>query len=446
MGANIAKTIVGGLGIAVGAIALTGLMATPVGWGLAGAALAAGAIYGGVKAYKMYQEHQKKKAFAANGEAGKIDQLRTSVESAQQALDSDESKLLIAKTALVAMNQELSNLNDDETNDESINYKNKKHEDSQRRISELEQKLREANESNTFAQSAYDTLQSTITEEVTALGIATKAIEDATAAAAKAKQDFADVQAANLAVLQALKEKFETPPRTASDPPSKSIADVAFWHRDQELKQKLSEDQGNINTRGAKLVEQRLQLGTLFTAKTEKEANVTTANSNKSTEEATKATLSNSLEAAKRKKSQLEGQSTGTITKGEIKTKEEVIQDLEGANGTGGTLAGKKTDLTVKMGEENKQDRYASGKGTVHIVAYEIAKAIKANQAQATQSLTTKNELQNNITKEGEDAFSIAEAINITYDPLTASNPTAPAPDPLLIELIETKLSLSKSM
>jgi hypothetical protein len=98
------------------------------------------------------------------------------------------------------------------------------------------------------------------------------------------------------------------------------------------------------------------------------------------------------------------------------------------------------------MGEENKQDRYASGKGTVHIVAYEIAKAIKANQAQATQSLTTKNELQNNITKEGEDAFSIAEAINITYDLLTASNPTAADPDPLLIELIETKLSPSKSM
>jgi hypothetical protein len=443
MGANIAKTIVGGLGIAVGAIALTGLMATPVGWGLAGAALAAGAIYGGVKAYKMYQEHQKKKAFAANGEAGKIDQLRTSVESAQGALDSDKQTLQDTQAELGRLRTELTNLNaTDENNTESIEYKNKQLQASTKELERLERILSEATRSNEIAQDAHSQLAGKIATEEEELATATAEITRAADAAATAKQDFANVLATNLAVLQALRKNVEIPPRTNSVPPSKRIADIAFWHRDQ----KLNEDKNSIETRKTELDKQRLGLADLYTTKETKANNVTTAQTNMSNfDTANHNSLLGLLAAAKLRKNQLEDQQAAgaTITKGEINTKLDAIQALEGA---GGTIATREKNLTAKMGEENKQDRYASGKGTVHIVAYEIAKAIKANQAQATQSLTTKNELQNNITKEGEDAFSIAEAINITYDPLTASNPTAPDPDPLLIELIETKLSLSKSM
>ena len=460
MGADIAKTIVGGLGIAVGAIALTGLMATPVGWGLAGAALAAGAIYGGVKAYKMYQEHQKKKAFADNGEAVNIDGLRTSVEGAQNALDTDRRNLLTMQGEYSNLQAELAKLdNNDENNSESIKYKNKEFVASKDKLEDLERILREATESNQSAQDAHSQLADKIATEEEGLATATAEITRAADAAAtakqefakakqefaKAKQEFANVLATNLAVLQALKKKVEIPPRTNSDPPSKRIADIAFWHSDQ----KLSEDKNSIETRKTELDKQRLGLADLQTTKETKAGVVLTAQTNMNNFDTAKhAMLLRILEAANRRKTQLEDQldpAGGAPTPGLITKKDKEIKDLQGANGTGGTIAINEANLTAKMGEENKKDRYASGKGTTHIVAYEMAKAIKANQDQQILSLTLENELQQNITDEGKDAKSIAEAINITDDQLIPSNSTAKA-DPLLIELIETKLSLSKSM
>ena len=319
-------------------------------------------------------------------------------------------------------------------------------------MEDLERILREATESNQSAQDAHSQLADKIATEEEGLATATAEITRAADAAAtakqefaKAKQEFANVLATNLAVLQALKKKVEIPPRTNSDPPSKRIADIAFWHSDQ----KLSEDKNSIETRKTELDKQRLGLADLQTTKETKAGVVLTAQTNMNNFDTAKhAMLLRILEAANRRKTQLEDQldpAGGAPTPGLITKKDKEIKDLQGANGTGGTIAINEANLTAKMGEENKKDRYASGKGTTHIVAYEMAKAIKANQDQQILSLTLENELQQNITDEGKDAKSIAEAINITDDQLIPSNSTAKA-DPLLIELIETKLSLSKSM
>jgi hypothetical protein len=442
MGANMTKTIVGGLGIAVGGIALAGLMATPVGWGLAGAALGAAAIYGGYKIYQMYKENKQKNEFEttrANTRDGKaaIDAVRLAVKTAQEELDNDKGQLKTLKDNKTIADTKISQLDGDETNTNSIKHKTSQLATSDTRVGELLGLKTAAISANGKAQEAYADLSAAISIENTSLEEATAKLKAAVDAATEAKQKFAKFKQANKTTLKSTLRYVS--PNTLSR--TKNIIGNGFKDRDQ----KLVADQNNIETRKQKLEEMNRALNQADIARHATYQSLTVSTSNYDNEILNNDQHKNDLQALELER---------TTTDSHRNTLKQQIEALEGANGSGGSINTHQTVLTnnIIAGESSILTGEAPESP---IVAYEMAWAVTdyagqlaTNAAQIGRVLIAlpPNKRQQNIEKEGKDALSIAQAINITDDQITPSNPAPTGPDPLLIELIETKLSLSKSM
>ena len=445
--ANRGKMILGGLGIAVGAVGLAGLMATPVGWALAGAALTAGLVYGGIKIRKMYSENRKKKNFTTKDAslktgAEKIEELRAALILAQTNLEDENTR---HAAALVPINTDIA----DKATEMSLMGRSI---DATGRITDLAQaigtkkddikektkKLRrlrfqaaKAQESRNAAQKALESLTKQITDETKDLDRITAMINAAASAAMKAKQDsieteeaitnnkedFDQVAAKHKKVIEQLNLKGASPNKTAA------------------IEKSLSENKKRLNL--------------LTFAYTSAQNRLTDRTDLKATGAWEAATLNSDLVELNTKQTKISSLNTEWDQLNTDKTNETTRHSSEVS-----TLDG---TIDSKLGEENNINRYAR-KGltnTTNIVAYEMASAVERHAAQDHPSApsSSPNKLKDIITDEGEDAIKLAKTMNVKPDELGIdATQNQPVPDPnkvnknLLIELIEAKLSVSKNM
>ena len=446
--ANRGKMILGGLGIAVGAVGLAGLMATPVGWALAGAALTAGLIYGGIKIRKMYSENRKKENFTTADTSGKtgavkINELRDALKLAQTNLEAEDTQHAGAITTIdnnitsKALEMGLVGSIDATgkiiTTDLTRDIQEKENDITlhTNKLIGLRFQAAKAQGSRNAAKKALENLTEQITAETTNLDRTTAMINAAASAAMKAKQDSAETEE----VITNNKEDFDQ---------------VAAKHKKVIEQLNLKGASPNKTAMMEKsLSENKKRLNLLTFAYTSAQNKLTDRTGLKAAGVREATALNSALEELKNKKlemSRLNGEwdQLNTDKTAETGRHSSEVNTREG-------------NFNSELGKENDLNRYAQ-KGltnTTNIVAYEMARAVKQYAAQDHPSVLSgnPNKLKNVITEDGKDAILLAKTMNIKPDELGIdATQNQPVPDPnkvdkdLLIELIEAKLSVSKNM
>jgi hypothetical protein len=445
--ANRGKMIISGLGIAVGAVGLAGLMATPVGWGLAGAALTAGLIYGGIKIRKMYSENRKKKNFttadnSGKDGAGKIDDLREALTTAQDNLEAENRRHAAAmaqiNTAIADKATEMSPMGSIDTATgkittdltQDILAKENAIGVHKEKLVGLRFQAAKAKESRNKAKKALDSLTEQITAETTDLDRTTAMINAAASAAMKAKQDSAETE-----------EAFTNN--------KKDFDQVAAKHNKVIEQLNPKGDLGNKTAMQNSLSQNKKRLKLLKVAYFSADSKLNSGTGLKTQAETHKVTLNRELVELNDKKQKIPVLNTEWAQLNTHKNNETNLHS--------GSVNTHEANIDGELGKEKDLNRYAQ-KGftnTANIVAYEMASAVKRHADQDfSQTLSgSPNVLQKVITDEGKDAILLAQTMNVKPDELGIATPqTQPVPDPskvnqnLLIELIEAKLSVSKNM